>query len=134
MSRSTSRMFLGVAAAMLLGVATVAAILPRPESAGAGAVREIRLVVRDMTYYVDGAGDPNPTLLVRRGERVRILLRNDDPGMTHDFAVRAWKAETGLIQGRGDATVEFRAPNRTGNETYACTPHGEMMRGTIRVE
>jgi plastocyanin len=30
--------------------------------------------------------------------------------------------------------VEFRAPDRAGEETYACTPHSELMRGTIRVE
>lgn len=134
MTQSKSRIAFGFAVAMLLGAGTVAAILPRPASSGAGGVREIRLVVRDMTYYIDGGGEANPTLLVRRGERVRIRLRNEDAGMTHDFTVRAWEAETRLIDGRGEAVVDFRAPDRAGEETYACTPHGEMMRGTIRVE
>jgi plastocyanin len=134
MTHSKSRTAFGFVAAMLLGAATVAAILPRPESAGADGVREIRLVVRDMTYYADGGREANPTLLVRRGERVRILLRNEDAGMTHDFTVPAWEAATRLLQGRGETVVEFRAPDRAGQDTYACTPHGEMMRGTIRVE
>lgn len=134
MTRSKSRIAFGFAAAMLLGAATVAAILPRPVSSGAGGVREIRLVVRDMTYYIDGGGEANPTLRVRRGERLRIRLRNEDAGMTHDFTIRAWEAETRLIEGRGEAVVEFRAPDSAGDDTYACTPHGEMMRGTIRVE
>jgi plastocyanin len=134
MTQNKSRMAFGIAAAMFVGAATVAAILPRTVSSSSGAAREIRLVVRDMTYYVDGGGEANPTLRVRRGERVRILLRNEDAGMTHDFAIRAWDAGTRLIDGRGEAVSEFRVPDRAGEATYACTPHGEMMRGTIRVE
>ena len=33
--------------------------------------REIRLVVRDMNFYLDGRGDANPTLRLRAGEHVR---------------------------------------------------------------
>ena len=50
-----------------------------------GRVREIHLVARDMTYYLDGQNDPNPTLHISRGEHVRIRLSNRDPGMSHDF-------------------------------------------------
>ncbi|MEP6916513.1 MAG: hypothetical protein ABJC89_12745 [Acidobacteriota bacterium] len=118
---------------LLAGVAA-AAILPRIAWSSSNGVREIHLVVRDMTYYADGQDTPNPTLHVGRGEQVRILLRNEDAGMSHDFAIRAWSRGTGVIDGRGDAAVEFTAPDSPGVETYACTPHGEMMRGTIRVE
>jgi plastocyanin len=54
--------------------------------------------------------------------------------MSHDFGVRAWKKGTGVINGLGDAAIELRVPGAAGAETYACTPHGEMMQGTIRVE
>ena len=91
-------------------------------------------MVRDMTYYLEGEHAPNPTLHVRRGEQIRILLRNEDAGMSHDVAIRAWNTGTGLVSGKGDAAVEFTAPRTPGEEIYACTPHGEMMRGTIRVE
>jgi FtsP/CotA-like multicopper oxidase with cupredoxin domain len=131
MSRTKSRSawIAGVASAILL-----AAFLPNVVSSRSDDAREIHLVVRDMTYYLDGQGDPNPTLHVRRGERVRIRLTNRDVGMSHDFGVRAWQRGTGLIAGPGEAAIEFVAPQAPGEEIYACTPHGEMMRGTMRIE
>jgi hypothetical protein len=133
MSRTRKRVAFTVAVTVLLGL-VLAATLPRVASSSFGGVREIHLVARDMAYYLDGQDEPNPTLVVRRGEQVRILLRNLDAGMSHDFSVRAWKKGTGVINGLGEAAIELRAPRAPGEETYACTPHGEMMRGTIRVE
>lgn len=132
MSRPTSRVAWTTAAAA--GLITLVAIVPRVVSSTWEEVREIRLVARDMTYYVEGQEDPNPTLRVFRGERVRIRLINRDPGMTHDFAVPAWNAGTGPATNHGEAVVELTAPAESGDASYACTPHGEMMRGTIRVE
>ena len=133
MSKTQSSLAWTAGIVVLIGTAA-AAVLPRVVTSASGGVREIHLVVRDMTYYAEGQDTPNPTLLVRRGEHVRILLRNDDAGMSHDFAVRAWNKGTGIVNGRGDAAVELTAPRTAGEATYACTPHGEMMRGTIRVE
>jgi FtsP/CotA-like multicopper oxidase with cupredoxin domain len=118
---------------LLLGVGA-AAIFARVATSGSAGMQEIRLEVHDMTYYIDGQNDPNPTLHVRRGEHVRILLRNADAGMSHDFSVRAWGTGTRLVHGLGEAAVEFTAPDTVGEETYACTPHGDMMHGTLRIE
>ena len=131
MSRATSRIAWSAAAAVLI---ILVAIVPRVVSSSWDEVREIRLVALDMTYFVEGQADPNPTLRVSRGERVRIRLINRDPGMTHDFGVRAWHAGTVLVANQGEAVVELTAPLQSGDVAYACTPHGEMMRGTIRVE
>jgi plastocyanin len=132
MSRTKKRVAFTVFVTVLLGI-TLAAILPRVASSSAPS-REIHLVARDMAFYLDGQGEPNPTLVVRRGERVRVRLTNLDQGMSHDFRVRAWKRGTPVVNGIGEAAIELRAPAAAGAETYACTPHGEMMRGTIRVE
>lgn len=118
----------------LLSAIALAVVLPHVVSSSTGVTREIHLVVRDMTFYVEGHDVPNPTLHVRRGERIRIRLTNRDVGMSHDFGVRAWQRGTEVINGTGQATVEFVAPETAGEETYSCTPHGEMMRGTIRIE
>lgn len=134
MSTVRARMFVGLTAVVLLCAATIAAIVPKAASAGRSRIHEIRLVVRDMTYYVEGSSAPNPTLTLRRGEQVRVVLRNEDAGMTHDFAVRAWNARTPRLDGGEEAFVQFQAPEQPGVGTYSCTPHGEMMRGTIRVE
>ena len=130
--QSKAHIALGLVAAVLIGVATLGAIVPR--SSTSGPVHEIRLVVRDMAYYAEGSSAPNPTLIVRRREQVRIVLRNEDPGMTHDFAVRAWDAKTARLNEGEEGAVQFQAPNQPGLGFYSCTPHGEMMKGTIRVE
>jgi len=131
MSKAKFRFAWSVGGATLIALAV---ILPRVVSSSSDGVREIHLVARDMTYYIEGQHDPNPTLHISRGEHVRIRLSNRDPGMSHDFGVRAWKKGTGLIVGSGDAVVELRAPRVPGDIVYSCTPHGEMMRGTIRIE
>jgi plastocyanin len=123
-------------AGAIIGMAALAAtLLPMIASSGSEGVREIRLVVRNMTFYVEGEMEPNPTLIVRAGEQVRVVVRNDEPGMRHDFAVRAWDIGTRMLEDRGEAaTVTFRVPAARGDHTYLCTPHEKKMRGTIRVE
>jgi plastocyanin domain-containing protein len=96
--------------------------------------REIRIVARNMTFYVDGSAEPNPAIRVRAGERVRLLFRNDDPGTKHDFVMPALGVETTLLRARTETSIVFRAPTQPSTSTYECTPHASMMRGTITVE
>ena len=131
MSQAKFRFVWTVGGATLIALAV---ILPRVVSSSSDGVREIHLVARDMTYYLDGQNDPNPTLHLFRGERVRVRLSNRDPGMSHDFGVLAWKKGTRLIEAPADAVVDLTAPDVPGDAAYACTPHGQMMRGTIRIE
>ena len=133
MSTPKARLMLGCLAVVLVGAATIAAIVPRA-GLSRRPVQEIRLVARDMAYYADGNSAPNPTLTVRRGEQVRIVLRNEDPGMIHDFTVPAWNAITRRLNAGEEAVLQFKAPEQPGVGTYSCSPHGELMRGTIRVE
>lgn len=113
----------------------VAALLPIVASSRGTGTREVRIVVRDMTFYVEGQDEPNPTLRVRAGEQIRLVLRNADPGMSHDFAVRSWRVMTPLLTARGaEAVVVFRVPQRRGSYTYSCTPHATIMQGNIQVE
>ena len=119
------------AAALVPLVADHAEILSRTDSPTA--TREIRLVVRDMTFYVDGQDTPNPTLYARPGDRIRLVLRNTEPGMSHDFTVASWKVATRLLKGKGEDAVEFTVPDAPGSYAYSCTPHAQMMNGSIRV-
>jgi plastocyanin len=97
-------------------------------------VREIRLVVRDMTYYVANSGDPNPTLRLERGEKVRLVLTNDDPGYSHNLVAPVLGVSTPLVRLGGEQTIEFTVPGVTGLYPYQCGPHSEMMRGNISIE
>jgi plastocyanin len=123
-------------AAVILGVAS---FLPRfaggvLDGADTNTAREIHLVARDMTYYVEGDSTPNPTLRARTGERLRLVFRNSDSGMSHDFTIPGWKINTRLLKGKGEDSVEFTVPAVRGPQPYSCTPHAEMMGGTIIVD
>lgn len=129
MAISKSGIAAGVAAILLVCGVVGAAVLPRVAPA-----REIRLVARDMAYYVEGESTPNPRLRIARGERVRIVLRNEDPGMMHDFTIAAWKVQTARVAAGEEARLTFSAPAEPGPAAYACSPHGQTMRGTMTVE
>jgi plastocyanin len=118
---------------ILLAAVFVAALLPIIGSSRE-ADREVQLVIRDMTYYVDGQSDPNPTLQFDVGERVKIVLRNEDEGMEHDFTVRAWEVAVPVIAGKGSNSVTFTVPQLRGSHAYSCTPHPSSMRGVIEIK
>jgi plastocyanin len=115
------------AAAMILG-----ALLPVMTKTPA---REITLVARDMTFYLEGDyTHPNPEISVKAGEHVRIVLRNDERGMTHDFAVPAVGASVDLLQWNEQGDVTLDVPATPGNYEYVCRPHMLMMKGILKVE
>ena len=118
--------------AALVVVLTVAALLPVMSRTPS---REITLVVRGMAFYVDGDFDtPNPTIHVPAGETVRVVLRNEDRGMMHDFAIPALGEALDPIKGDESGDVTFEVPSTPGRYEYVCRPHLLMMRGTIVVE
>jgi plastocyanin len=131
-----------VRAALVVVVAVGAlALVPRVgvlngaagESPAREIVREIHLVAKDMTFYVDGQAAPNPTLRARPGERLRIVFSNTDVGMSHDFVIRSWHVNTRLLKGKGQDSIEFTVPDIRGSHAYSCSPHAEMMGGAIVV-
>lgn len=120
-------------AVVVLLAAVGAVLLPRIVSSRE-AVRDVTLVVRNMTYYVDGENTPNPPLRFAAGEQVRLTLRNEDQGMMHDFSVQSWGVTTKVLDGKGQDTVTFRVPRASDSTSYTCTPHSAMMNGTIIVD
>lgn len=131
--RSKTSMLIAVG---VIGLGILAAtLLPMLASSPMDEVQEIRLVVRDMSFYIEGQSQPNPTLTVRPGQKVRLVLKNEDPGMRHDFVVKQWEVATKVLDDRGqEDSITFMAPSSPGEEVYHCTPHAKMMRGTIRVQ
>ena len=96
--------------------------------------RELTLVARGMAFYLPGDTAPNPTLVVGRGERLRLVLRNADAGMSHDLVVESLDVATPLLRGAGtEAAIELRAPAVPGEHAYVCSTHAAMMRGTLLV-
>jgi len=96
--------------------------------------REVTLVVRDMAFYLEGdPNTPNPTIEVKAGEHVRIVLRNEDRGFTHDFSVPRLNTALDAVDWNESDDVVIDVPDTPGTYEYVCRPHALMMRGTLRV-
>ena len=122
-----SAKLIGALAALML-VATLLPALSSPPT------RDVILVAKGMAFYLeDDLGNPNPAIEVKAGERVRVILRNQDRGMTHDFAVRALDTAMKPIMWKESGEVVIDVPSRAGSYEYVCRPHSLMMHGTIRV-
>ena len=119
----------------LFGLALVAGVSLAAGRSAREEPRSLALTARGMAFYQAGDPTPNPVLVVRRGERVRLTLSNQDPGMAHDFAVEALELSTQPLHRAGTTTsLVFEAPDRPGESEYVCTFHALMMKGTLKVE
>ena len=130
-SRRRRRSLVGVGVLLLFAMVTLPSLVadPGPPS------REIVLVARNMAFYLDGNPTPNPTLRLKAGEQVTLVLRSEDAGITHDFAVTSWNVGTALLNGKGAVSVSFRVPDRRdGPQEYVCSAHAVMMKGAIETE
>ena len=117
--------------ATVAGCLLLAALLPAVTRTP---TREVVLVVKGMTFYLESdLTTPNPIIEARAGERVRVVIRNQDRGLIHDFAVPAIGAVTHEIPWNQSDEVAFDVPDTPGVYEYVCQPHRLMMRGTIRV-
>jgi plastocyanin len=121
------KLVLTVGAFLMTLVSLLPAMAERPEP------RSIVLVVRDMTFYLEGSPEPNPTIRVARGEQIALTLRNEDAGMTHDVAIAALGASTRALRSGASDRVTFTVPSKTGALVYLCRPHSLTMRGNFLV-
>lgn len=124
----------------LLGLALIAvaacafAFAARPGSWGEEP-REVVLVARDMAFTIPGGpSGPNPTLRLKAGERIRLVLENRDPGMKHDVVAPGVGIRTATVEfGASDRRV-VTVPRTPGTYDYFCTYHDRLMRGRMVVE
>lgn len=126
-----SRLFVAIAAAAVVAVAMAMAAIG---STAKSRVREVSLVAREMAFYADGGPQPNPVLHARPGERLRITLTNNAPGMIHDLSIAAVSSSTSTLTAGQVAAIEFTAPEKAGDYEYRCRPHALMMKGVLRVQ
>ena len=97
--------------------------------------RTIEIVARDMKFVVPGSEVVNPRIAVARGERVRFVLRNLDPGMAHDLALPSLGARSKVLRESGTETeLLLRMPESAGEHEYRCSFHAVLMRGVVDVK
>jgi plastocyanin len=98
------------------------------------AVRDVTLVTRGMTFALaERPDEPNPMLRFRSGERVRLMLKNEATGLSHDVAIPAWNVSVDPIPSGQVATTVFTVPDVAGPVEYLCRPHAAMMNGVVDV-
>ena len=124
--RLSVRWVMVLAAVLVIG--TLLPVLSKTPS------REVTLVARGMAFYVDGSAEPNPTIRLKAGETVRVVLRNEDRGITHDFAVPSLDEALEPINFNDVGTLTLDVPRKPGVYAYTCRPHALMMKGMLIVE
>jgi plastocyanin len=96
--------------------------------------RDIVMVARDMAFFEAGSATRNPSIRVRSGEHIALTFRNEEPGITHDFAITEWSLATRPVLGGEVDRIVFTVPDATTGVEYVCRPHSATMRGAIVVE
>ncbi|QQE63496.1 blue (type 1) copper domain protein [Leptolyngbya sp. BL0902] len=99
------------------------------------AVVAIAMTAEGRAFFLDGAGDSNPDIVVQQGDTVALTLCVT--GGTHDWVVDEFDAATEVISAGGDcSTVEFVA-DQAGEFDYYCSVgnhRAEGMAGRFIVE
>lgn len=99
-----------------------------------GPTREVVLEARGMSFVQPGAPEtPNPVISLRAGERVRLVVRNEAPGLLHDIEIPDWGIAVEPARAGESRDVTFIVPDEPGPHEYRCRPHAEMMHGIIDV-
>ena len=131
MSRRTRIGLLGsaalVAAILVLVTVTLLAAPAGRDDAAPRAVRELVLTARGVAF-----ADDNPTLAFRAGETVRIVVRNDDDGVTHSFALPGLDSRVEVLAPGESVTYEI-TPEVPGTFEYTCPLHLPLMKGRVEV-
>lgn len=99
---------------------------PHGDSTADG-VRTIVITAKDMRFNVT-----NPTITFAPGELIRIVFRNEDPGMKHDLMIPDLGLGTRVLEAGEETVLRFRAP-KSGLFLYLCSLHPVSMRGAFRV-
>jgi plastocyanin len=121
---------------LLLGAALAVASVGLPIASGHiplrsvddGVVRTVVLTARGMKFNMT-----NPSIALVPGETVRVILRNEDPGMRHDLVIPEIGIRTPVLEAGEEAVLEFRAP-QAGVFDYFCSMHPVSMQGVFRID
>ena len=113
----------------LITTAVIAALLPLLAGSlkRSEAVVTVVVVAKDMKF-----NQTNPTIYIRPGTKIRLILRNEDPGMRHDLVLEALGLETPILKKGESAILEFVVEDE-GLFEYICSLHPVLMRGILMV-
>jgi plastocyanin len=126
-------------AGLTVGLVLAGLVLVATGVAARSAMQPVRIeiVIEQMTFRMPDAANParmvdNPTLRVRTGQSVEIVLRSLDPGMKHDLLIPDLDLRADAVANGETSTIRFTAP-QPGTYTYICSMHPKLMRGELIV-
>lgn len=91
-------------------------------------VRTIVLTAKDMKFNAT-----NPTINLEPGEWIRLVIRNEDPGMKHDLTIPELGLRSAVIETGETTVLSFRVP-KNAFLTYLCSFHPVSMKGVFSVD
>jgi plastocyanin len=120
---------LGAAAAVLAAVGLVLGVAQGLPFLNGGRTLEVSLVAKQLKFNGN-----NPPLEARRGDTLRVVLRNDEAaGIPHDLVISGPGGLKSQPVAPGETqTVTFRA-SQTGVYHYSCSLHPGLMDGRLIV-
>lgn len=124
------RVIIGLCVVMVLGTVV---LVPFLAGGTKPAERELVLVARDMSFHLADQAPDNPVIRVVQGQNLRLVLRNEDEGITHDLAVLEWGVGVHALRSGSTGVLSVRVPDEPGRVEYICQRHGALMKGTIEI-
>lgn len=130
--RHGAKMFLAGFAAGLL-VFTLLAFSAKPSDNVSP--REVVLIAQGIAFRLaDQPEQANPPLKIRKGETVKLVIRNEEPNkVLHCFIIGGLNVKTSRELATGESETLVFTPKKKGVYAYACLLH-PMMAGKITVE
>ena len=127
MSKKMKRNLAGGSLLTVLITLLAATMIANPFSSSADATtpREIVLEARDLAFDGD-----NPTLYAEPGERIRLVVKNREPGVLHSITLPGIDSEVRHIEYGQEISFEITVP-QGGTYEYICPQHAPKMRGKI---
>ena len=99
-----------------------------------GPARDVVVLARGMSFVLESSPDvPNPVIPLRAGERVRLVLKNDSPGLLHDIVIPELGVEVEQMRAGESRAITFTVPATPGRHEYKCRPHSAMMQGFVEI-
>ena len=126
----------GLFSALIVIVASLAGVVLASMAQGTVS-REITIVAKDMVFSIqssESTGEANPTITVKRGQKVTITLRNDDAGMIHDLIIEGLDLSLETVSYGETTRLTFTVTSEPGEYVYLCSFHPRRMRGMFIVE
>ncbi|MCH8345279.1 MAG: cupredoxin domain-containing protein [Planctomycetes bacterium] len=127
---------IGLLTALMIVVVSATGVVLASMAQGAVS-REITMVAKNMVFVIESAessGRANPTITVNTGQKITIVLRNDDAGMLHDLVIKGLDVRLEAVSCGETTRLTFTAPREPGEYVYLCSFHPRRMRGVFIVE